>query len=104
MTFVKGNVPWNKGMKTPLRTRRKQSRANKGQNMGHKVLKKTRKNISQSLIGNIPWNKGKHTDITPVNAFKPGHIPANKGKHRTRKTRNIIREKALLRNKVGRFI
>lgn len=44
MAFLKKQIPWNKGLKTPEETKKKQSLAR---------------------LGKEPWNKGVHTGIKP---------------------------------------
>jgi hypothetical protein len=55
--FIKGMIPWNKGIKSdPL-----------------SICKMRDKIIEQYRNGRNPWNKGKKTGLIPKTAFKDGH-------------------------------
>lgn len=53
---LKGRIPWNKGLTTPEKTRRKNSESHKGKHRSEESKKKQR----ELMKGKVPFNVDKH--------------------------------------------
>lgn len=118
MTFVKGNIPSNKGKFVSTETKMRISRANTGKKRteeqrkrqserqkGRKASIKTKNKQSDSHKGKIPWNKGKkgvqiylkgrhrsEEARKKMSDAKKGKSPPNKGKPMKEEQKEKLRQ------------